>query len=60
MSWTWIKVLWSFFTQCYNQALGPPHFLAYLIDQRNCGSDLMEEEKKKASDFAKKIIPVIS
>ena len=44
----------KFFTQRYNQDLEPPHFLAYFIDPHYCGSDLMEKEKKKAFDFAKK------
>ena len=50
----------KFFTQRYNQALGPSHFLVYLIDPCYCGSDLTKEEKKKVFDFPKKNIPVIS
>ena len=47
------KSIMKFFTQRYNQALGPPHFLAYLIDPCYCESD-STEKKKKAFDFTKK------
>lgn len=46
------KMMKSFITR-YNQALGAPHFLAYLIDPRYCGKFLTDEEKKEAMFYAK-------
>lgn len=42
----------SFLTR-YNQALGPPHFLAYLLDPRYVGIKLSAAEKSECLLFAK-------
>lgn len=48
------KTCMASFIKRYNQALGPPHFLANLIDPRFCGNKLTDIEKKTALSFAKK------
>lgn len=41
------------FSTRYNQALGPPHFLAYLLDPRYAGIKLSAAEKSECLIFAK-------
>lgn len=53
----------NFFTR-YNQALGPPHFLAYLLDPRFAGINLSAAEKTECLLFAKEkysenVMPIV-